>query len=199
MLLALLIYAYCQGVRSSRQIERRCLTDVAFRVLCAQDTPDHATIARFRAEHQDTFAALFTQMLLVAATAVATSKTFQQLARLTGAPPLRLGPFVTRRLQRRKLRPWIDRLATMPNRRRAQLPGVSPHRARQILAGSIVAYEVMRQLDLEALRICPWALREGILLRQLEAHQPTLAQAAWAPWPTSDEHPHIGRAPTAAV
>jgi transposase len=69
MLLALLIYAYCQGVRSSRQIERRCVTDVAFRVLCAQDGPDHATIARFRAEYQDAFAALFTQVLLVAATA----------------------------------------------------------------------------------------------------------------------------------
>lgn len=69
MLLALLIFAYCQGVRSSRQIERRCLTDVAFRVLCAQDIPDHATIARFRAEHEDTFAALFTQVLLVAAEA----------------------------------------------------------------------------------------------------------------------------------
>jgi transposase len=69
MLLALLIYAYCQGVRSSRRIERRCLTDVAFRVLCAQDVPDHATIARFRAEHQETFAALFTEVLLVAAEA----------------------------------------------------------------------------------------------------------------------------------
>lgn len=64
-----MIYAYCQGVRSSRQIERRCVTDVAFRVVCAQDVPDHATIARFRAEHQDTFAALFTQVLLVAAAA----------------------------------------------------------------------------------------------------------------------------------
>lgn len=50
MLLALLVYAYCQGVRSSRQIERLCITDVAFRVLCAQDGPDHATIARFRAQ-----------------------------------------------------------------------------------------------------------------------------------------------------
>ena len=69
MLLALLIYAYCLGVRSSRQIERRCATDVAFRVLCAQDVPDHATIARFRAEHEDTFAVLFTQVLLVAAEA----------------------------------------------------------------------------------------------------------------------------------
>jgi transposase len=69
MLLALLVYAYCQGVRSSRQIERRCVTDIAFRVVCAQDGPDHATIARFRAEYQDTFAALFTQVLMVAAAA----------------------------------------------------------------------------------------------------------------------------------
>jgi transposase len=69
MLLALLIYAYCQGVRSSRQIEQRCVTDVAFRVLCAQDVPDHTTIARFRADHQEVFAGLFTQVLQIAAAA----------------------------------------------------------------------------------------------------------------------------------
>lgn len=66
MLLGLLIYAYCNGVRSSRQIERLCWTDVAFRVLCAQDVPDHATIARFRAGCQEAFAGLFVQVLLVA-------------------------------------------------------------------------------------------------------------------------------------
>lgn len=59
MLLALLVYAYSQGVRSSRQIERMGLTDVAFRVLCAQDSPDHATIARFRGEARDAFTDLF--------------------------------------------------------------------------------------------------------------------------------------------
>jgi transposase len=69
MLLALLIYAYCQGVRSSRQIRQRCVTDVAFRVLCAQDVPDHTTIARFRVDHQDVFADLFAQVLQVAAAA----------------------------------------------------------------------------------------------------------------------------------
>ena len=53
MLLALLVYVYCQGVRSSRRVERMCVTDVAFRVLCAQDGPDHTTIARFRAEAWD--------------------------------------------------------------------------------------------------------------------------------------------------
>jgi len=66
MLLGLLIYAYCHGVRSSRQVERLCHTDVAFRVLCAQDVPDHATIARFRAQHQDAFADLFGQVLMIA-------------------------------------------------------------------------------------------------------------------------------------
>ncbi|MGB1225089.1 MAG: transposase, partial [Mycobacterium sp.] len=67
MLLALLIYAYCQGVRSSRQIERMCVTDVAFRVLCAQDGPDHVTIARFRCEARDVFTDLFSQVLMIAA------------------------------------------------------------------------------------------------------------------------------------
>jgi transposase len=66
MLLGLLIYAYCHGVRSSRQVERLCHTDVAFRVLCAQDVPDHATIARFRGQHQDAFANLFSQVLMIA-------------------------------------------------------------------------------------------------------------------------------------
>jgi transposase len=69
MLLALLVYSYCQGVRSSRQIERLCVTDVAFRVLCAQDGPDHATIARFRAQARDVFIDLFSQVLMIAATA----------------------------------------------------------------------------------------------------------------------------------
>ncbi|QCY34592.1 IS256 family transposase [Kocuria rosea] len=69
MLLGLLVFAYCQGVRSSRQIERMCLTDVAFRVLCAQDGPDHTTIARFRADSQNVFTELFAQVLMIAARA----------------------------------------------------------------------------------------------------------------------------------
>lgn len=63
MLLALMVYAYAVGERSSRQIERRCAEDVAFRVLCGQDAPDHTTIARFRAAHQDGFIDLFAQVL----------------------------------------------------------------------------------------------------------------------------------------
>lgn len=63
MLLALLIYAYATGERSSRRIERLCSDHVAFRVLCAQDAPDHSSIARFRAAHQDAFTDLFAQVL----------------------------------------------------------------------------------------------------------------------------------------
>lgn len=63
MLLVLLLYAYSLGVRSSRAIEAQCHTDVAFRVACGGDIPDHTVIARFRSEHVDAFTDLFTQVL----------------------------------------------------------------------------------------------------------------------------------------
>ena len=66
LLLALLVYGYATGQRSSRRIEDLCHTDVAFRVLCAQDVPDHSTISRFRQTHHDAVADLFTQVLVMA-------------------------------------------------------------------------------------------------------------------------------------
>src|SRR5215207_10166946 len=63
MMVALLVYAYCVGERSSRGIERRCREDVAFRVICANQVPDHATIARFRVRHEEALADLFGQVL----------------------------------------------------------------------------------------------------------------------------------------
>lgn len=69
MMLALLIYAYAKGERSSRRIERRCAEDVAYRVICAGAMPDHATIARFRARHEGVIAELFTQVLSLCAAA----------------------------------------------------------------------------------------------------------------------------------
>ncbi|WP_199240597.1 transposase [Kribbella sp. VKM Ac-2500] len=69
MLVTLLLYGYAHRVHSSRQIERLCTVDVAFRVICAQDVPDHSTIARFRAEHEAAFKALFGQVLIVCARA----------------------------------------------------------------------------------------------------------------------------------
>ena len=58
MMVALLLYAYAVGERSSRGIERRCAEDVAFRVIAANQVPDHATVARFRARHEDALAGL---------------------------------------------------------------------------------------------------------------------------------------------
>ena len=101
-------------------------------------------------------------------TAVATSRTFQQLARLCGAAPGRRGPFVARDLRRRDLRRAIDRLAALPAERRSELPGISKTRARQSLAGAIVGHTVMKLSGVKTVVICPWALREGILLRYLE-------------------------------
>jgi transposase len=63
MMVALLLYAYARGTRSSRQIEGACVEDVAFRVLAAQQRPDHATIARFVERHQDAIAGLFGEVL----------------------------------------------------------------------------------------------------------------------------------------
>jgi transposase len=65
VMVALLLYAYACGVRSSRVIERRCVEDVAFRVICANLTPDHATVARFRAEHEQALGELFGQVLVL--------------------------------------------------------------------------------------------------------------------------------------
>jgi transposase len=67
MLTTLLVYGYCQGVRSSRAIERACVTDVAFRVVVAQQRPDHSTIARFRKVHAEALAGLLGQVLMVCA------------------------------------------------------------------------------------------------------------------------------------
>ena len=69
MMVALLLYAYAIGVRSSRAIERRCREDVAFRVITANQTPDHATIARFRARHEHALGELFCQVLALCARA----------------------------------------------------------------------------------------------------------------------------------
>ncbi|WP_198016981.1 transposase [Nocardioides sp. CF8] len=63
MMVALTLYAYCTGIRSSRAIERACRVDVAFRVVAANQAPDHTTIARFRARHEQALASVITESL----------------------------------------------------------------------------------------------------------------------------------------
>ena len=69
MMVALLVYAYAIGERSSRAIERRCREDVAFRVITANQVPDHATVARFRVRHEQALGELFGQVLALCADA----------------------------------------------------------------------------------------------------------------------------------
>ena len=69
MMVGLLLYAYCVGVRSSRQIERACRGDVAFRVITTMEVPDHSTVAEFRRRHQDAIAELFVDVLALCAEA----------------------------------------------------------------------------------------------------------------------------------
>jgi len=95
---------------------------------------------------------------------VATSKTFRTLARL-GEHWFDDNP---KYLKINSLIKMIPKLQAMSNKERADLPGVSQSRARQIVAGSIVARTVMERLHISELEICPWALREGIVLRWLD-------------------------------
>jgi exopolyphosphatase/guanosine-5'-triphosphate,3'-diphosphate pyrophosphatase len=100
--------------------------------------------------------------------AVATSKTFRSLARLDGAAPYDEGPRVPRALRRAGLERLVELLAGMRASDRARLPGVSPSRAHQLLAGAIVAHEALDALGLDSVDVCPWALREGVILRRLD-------------------------------
>ncbi|MCM0017880.1 Ppx/GppA family phosphatase [Corynebacterium diphtheriae] len=100
--------------------------------------------------------------------AVGTSKTFRTLARLTGSASSSAGPFVTRDLTAPGLRQLIAFISRMTAADRAELEGVSSDRSHQIVAGALVAESAMRALNIERLEICPWALREGVILRRTE-------------------------------
>jgi exopolyphosphatase/guanosine-5'-triphosphate,3'-diphosphate pyrophosphatase len=93
---------------------------------------------------------------------VATSKTFRTLARIAGNSDN------AKRLQTKSLVNLIPKLGEMSNKERSELPGVSSSRASQILAGSIVARAILEKLQVAEVEICPWALREGLVLRWLD-------------------------------
>jgi exopolyphosphatase/guanosine-5'-triphosphate,3'-diphosphate pyrophosphatase len=99
---------------------------------------------------------------------VATSKTFRTLARLAGAAPSSAGPRAPRKLTRTGLHQVLSFIRRMPSTALAEIDGVSPGRAHQILAGAVVAEVTMRSLGIDEVEICPWALREGVILRRLE-------------------------------
>jgi exopolyphosphatase/guanosine-5'-triphosphate,3'-diphosphate pyrophosphatase len=99
----------------------------------------------------------------------ATSKTFRTLARLTGAAPYSAGLRVPRELTAEGLEQLLGFVSRIESAALAELQGVSPDRAHQVPAGAVVAHAAMRSLDVPFVRICPWALREGVILRRLDS------------------------------
>lgn len=100
--------------------------------------------------------------------ATGSSKTIRSLARACGAAPRADGLYQPRSLRRADLADLTPRLARMTAAERASLPGVSAERATQLLAGAVVLEAVLDLADVEELAICPWALREGLILRFLD-------------------------------
>lgn len=128
------------AVREARRLVRASIA-AELRPLAKAGTPDHA---------------------------VGTSKTMRSLARICGAAPSSEGMYAARVLPRALLTEELPEIAAMTDAERADLPGVSASRAHQLLAGAIVAEAAMDLLGLDELEICPWALREGIILRHLD-------------------------------
>ena len=134
------------------------------------EVPRRASVEALREHVRDSLAAVVPEVQAQGEPdrAVATSKTFRSLARLDGAAPSAQGPRVARSLSRKGLEGIVERVAGMTVDERATLPGVSASRAPQLLAGALVALEALTAFAIERVDICPWALREGVVLRRLD-------------------------------
>jgi exopolyphosphatase/guanosine-5'-triphosphate,3'-diphosphate pyrophosphatase len=134
------------------------------------DRPDDDALRQVRKEIRADIAREAGRLLRHGASdhAAATSKTFRSLARICGAAPSADGPLVPRSLPLEALAEWIPKLAAMSRAELSDLPGVSASRAHQILPGALVAEAVMDIFELSALEICPWAMREGVILERLD-------------------------------
>ena len=134
------------------------------------DPPDVAAVRALRSYVRSSLAEQMRPLLTVGTPdrVVGTSKTLRSLARIAGAAPRAEGPFVPRWLGRDDLHDIVDRLAGMDAAHRAELPGVSLGRASQLLAGALVAEAALDLLQVERIDICPWALREGLIVRRLD-------------------------------
>lgn len=134
------------------------------------DPPSKASVGALR-EHVDALLAEPVAQLLKDGPpdrAVATSKTFRTLARLAGAAPNSNGPRVQRTLTRTGLTQVSAFISRMASADLAELDGVTEGRARQTIAGAVVAAAAMDALGFAELELCPWALREGVILRRLD-------------------------------
>ncbi len=135
-----------------------------------RETPDEETLRLLRKQIRAEIARDAGRLLRAGAPdlAAATSKTFRSLGRICGAAPSGEGPLVPRTLRHDDLVDWIPKLTAMKASALADLPGVSPSRTHQIVPGALVAEAVMDIFDLRELEVCPWALREGVILERLD-------------------------------
>ncbi|MDT4891369.1 MAG: exopolyphosphatase / guanosine-5-triphosphate,3-diphosphate pyrophosphatase [Pseudonocardiales bacterium] len=134
------------------------------------DPPARSEITALREHVTAKLAAPAKQLLSVGRPdrVVATSKTFRTLARLAGAAPSSSGPYVRRLLSRNGLGQITAFVSRMNSRDLAELEGVSAARSHQTIAGAVVAAAAMDALGVAELELCPWALREGVILRRLD-------------------------------
>ena len=100
---------------------------------------------------------------------VGSSKAIRSLAKLAGYPMPGWTGIERMVLPRASLKAWIPRLARIPAEARQELPGITPDRTFQIVAGAVVLHQAMKALDVDELEVSPWALREGVLLRYIES------------------------------
>jgi transposase len=185
MMVALLLYAYSVGERSSRQIERRCREDVAFRVICANRIPDHATIARFRVRHEGALAATFTQVLALCARAGLVSVGVVALdgSLISG----NASPGATRTYA--GIREEVDAILE----RAAQVDADEDERFGESRGGELPAPLADRRSRLERLRRC----REELEREEAEAQAAHAANLAWrAEWELEHGRRLGGRKPT---
>jgi exopolyphosphatase/guanosine-5'-triphosphate,3'-diphosphate pyrophosphatase len=136
----------------------------------ASDPPPKAEITALREHVTAVLAGPAEELLAVGQPdrVVATSKTFRTLARLAGAAPSSAGPYARRVLSRQGLTQVTAFVSRMASRDLAELDGVSVGRAHQTIAGAVVAAAAMDALGVAELELCPWALREGVILRRLD-------------------------------
>jgi exopolyphosphatase/guanosine-5'-triphosphate,3'-diphosphate pyrophosphatase len=135
------------------------------------DNPSPQDLKSLRKRIRTDIAAVHRQFVKVGVPdrVVGTSKTIRSLGRLCGAAPQSEGMYVPRTLARVDLTAWVPKLAAMSPAERSALPGISEARAPQMLAGAMVIEAAMELFDVDRLDICPWALREGFILRRLDS------------------------------
>jgi exopolyphosphatase / guanosine-5'-triphosphate,3'-diphosphate pyrophosphatase len=133
--------------------------------------PDLAALEKLRDHAEDLLAPAAKKLRKVGTPdlVAATSKTFRTLARLTGAAPYSAGIWAPRELRLESLEQLIGFVSRIESHALAELQGVSPARAHQVPAGAVVAAATLRAVAVPCVRICPWALREGVILRRLDS------------------------------